>query len=203
VVDGCDEGSRGNPQQSDGRVGRSPVRHREKGASAGLNRGTGRRFVLARHRALVMAGAAAASGKLRIVLRNNPVRGKHCGAGQRKAEHSQQRDCQGPSHLLYCTPGKRLFKPFSISSLTVTPFVRSCSDLSLCEGPGPGPGQLVPTTIQKSPTWQWRLNTARSGAPQNLAINPTRTARDDPGEMLVLLSALMKYFLSNRFSTFA
>ena len=36
---------------------------------------------------------------------------------------------------------------------------------------------------------------------QNVVVSPTRTARGNPGEMFVLLSALMKYFLSKRFST--
>src|SRR6185295_1274725 len=38
---------------------------------------------------------------------------------------------------------------------------------------------------------------------QNFQVNETRTARGLPGEILSLLSALMKYFLSNRFSRFA
>src|SRR5262249_6512133 len=40
-------------------------------------------------------------------------------------------------------------------------------------------------------------------ATQNLADNAIRIARGEPGEMFVLLSALTKYILSNRFSTFA
>jgi hypothetical protein len=38
---------------------------------------------------------------------------------------------------------------------------------------------------------------------QNLALNPNRTVRGNPGEMFVLLSAFRKYRRSNRFSTFA
>jgi hypothetical protein len=60
-------------------------------------------------------------------------------------------------------------------------------------GQSPGYFQGEPTPILLHP----------SSRSQKRAIRPTRAARGEPGEMFVLLSALMKYFVPFRFSMFA